>query len=113
MSYLDLAIERSKRRRHRRCRITLHQNPVGLFLGQDLVNAKQYFGCELAEGMIIAHQIQVIIWLNIEQCQHLIEHFAVLCRDADNRLNVVMNRPSSQFPDNRRHLDCFWAGAKH
>jgi hypothetical protein len=59
----------------------------------------------------MAITIQVVIRFNVEQFQHLVKHLAVLGCYAD--YTVEVNGITSRFPDHRRHLDRFRAGAEY
>jgi hypothetical protein len=42
---------------------------------------------QAGQGLVVAHQVQVVVRLDLEQVQHLVEHLPVLGGDADARFD--------------------------
>src|SRR5215216_3656513 len=92
------------------CGITYDKHPIWLKVCQNRIEMCKDRGTDLCQRLISTHQVQVIIWLDLEKCKHLIEHLPVLRRDTDTRFNIWCFLESSY---NRRDLDGFGAGAEN
>jgi hypothetical protein len=106
----DALIESRQRTHQRRRRIALHQHPVGFFLRKHAVELHECAGGDLGQRLICRHQIQVVIRRDGKEREHLIEHLAVLSRDADHAREFA--GMLAQRLDDRGHLDGFGARAE-
>src|SRR5579859_5868706 len=114
-SGLDVAdvgarIERCQRRRGNRCRVTLDQDPIGPFRGQNRLEPRQDRRGNLGWALIVLHHVQVVVGLNAEDAQNLVEHGPMLRRDADAAVDTVW--VPRQFQDHRPQLDRLGARPK-
>jgi hypothetical protein len=109
MADADPVVIRQEGGGHRRGRIPLHQDPIGVQAGEDRVQVGE--NCSGYPGQALAgfHQVQVNVGDDPEEVQHLVEHLAVLGGHADERLDP--RRPGEGM-HHRRHLDRFGTGAK-
>lgn len=98
----DLEVERRQRRRERRSGVAVDEHRVGALLLQDGPDLKQHVGRDVEERLAGLHDVQVVVGRDAEHAQHLVEHLAVLARDADHRLELL--GPSLQLVDERAHL---------
>ncbi|MNI81354.1 hypothetical protein D3C73_1379600 [compost metagenome] len=55
------------------------------------------------------HDVQIEIWLDGEQVEHLVEHFAVLACNADLCIEALVRR---KCKNQRGHLDSFGPSAE-
>jgi len=102
MSHRDLLIESGERRSHRRRGIAVHQHAVGLVVCDHVVHAAQHARRQGAEALIVLHDIEAEVRLEIEQIEHLRDHLLVLAGRADGHGE---SRRCLQATDERRHLD--------
>ncbi|MBV6394155.1 MAG: hypothetical protein KPEEDBHJ_03404 [Anaerolineales bacterium] len=65
---------------------------------------------ELRQSLIFAHQVQVVIRLDLKQVQYLVEHLSVLGGDAYPRLHAGFG---GKLTDDRGKFDRFGAGAEN
>jgi len=61
--------------------------------------------------LVRAHHIQVVVRPDLEHSQHLIQHLAVLSRDA--HFHVEFIRPSLHVEHDGTQLDSLWPRAKN
>ncbi len=83
----DAAIVGQQRRCDDGRGIAYHEHPVWLKVCQNGIKMGKDGRADLCQGLVITHQVQVIVWLDLEEFQHLIEHLPVLCCDADTRFH--------------------------
>lgn len=102
MANRNMVIERRQCRAQNRCRVALYQDQVRLFVGEIRVNGCNRTGGDLSQRLLRAHQIQVGVRLDVEDLQYLVEHLAVLCRDADMAFKI---RLPLQGQDDRGQFD--------
>ena len=57
------------------------------------------------------HDVEVVLGHDVEQLEHLVQHFAVLCGHAHHGFNLASS--GLQALHQRRHLDGFGAGAEN
>ena len=80
----DAPVERGERRAHRRRRVALHEEPVGLLAGEHRVEAGEDARGELVRRLVGPHQVEVDVGREREEREHLVEHLAMLRRRAEN-----------------------------
>ncbi len=88
----------------------MHQNHLGPLPFQHRLDALQYPGSHIKEGLPVLHNVQVIFRLHPESLQHHIQHLPVLPRDADHRLEV---RPGMKLLHQGTHLNGLRPGAEN
>ena len=91
-------------------RVAVDEDEVGTLLLEHLVDAEHGTRCDVEKGLPRRHDIEVIVRRDVEEVQHLIEHFAMLCRDERPRFDRV--RVTHELPDNGGHFDCLGTCAK-
>jgi hypothetical protein len=64
----------------------------------------------MREILIWSHDIEVVMRLYSESLEHLIQHVAMLSRNADEMLNI---RAGTERENDRGELDRLWAGAEY
>src|SRR5262245_56230992 len=102
MSYRQFAIECSQRTRKGSRRVTVDQDKIWLLLVENLPDSGQQSGGEVVQRLIGQHEIQIVVWRNVKQGQHLVQHAAVLSCDTYAQ---IQSRTPSQFRHNGCHLD--------
>ena len=85
----DLLIIRSQGTGKGRRRITVNEDQIRLFFGQDVLEAQERLRRNIVQGLALGHDVQVVIRRNPEQLQDLVEHLTMLGRDGNDRLNAV------------------------
>ena len=65
---------------------------------------------DIEQRLSVLHNVQIVVRLNTENLQHLIQHPAVLGRNADNGPE---GGTLSQFQDQGAHFDGFRPGAEN
>lgn len=88
----------------------MNEDDVRLRLFKHLVQTVQALFGDGRERLARLHDVQVVIRLDAEDIEHLIEHFTVLCGNADDGLGVLV---LFQCVYERRHLDGLRAGAEN
>ena len=83
----------------------MHQYGVGTGLTQHIAHAQQHTGGHVIQVLPLLHDVQVIIRLDVENLEHLIEHFAVLSGNAHKGTEVF--RVCLECLDQRGHFDGF------
>ena len=109
MADRDLAVIGSDRACHDSCRIALHHHPVGLFFVEHLADARKRTGGELVERLARRHQVEIVVGRHPCDIEHLVEHPAVLRRDADAAFEALVRL---QGVDKWEKLDRFGPGAE-
>ena len=98
MAHRHVLVEGRQRAGERGGGIALHEQHVRL-LGLDYrLERRQDARGDLGERLPGLHQVQVVIGRDFEGGQHLIEHGAVLCGDADAHLETVRFAAGSTAP---------------
>ena len=88
----------------------MHENHIGLFILQGLLQFQQHVTRHVKERLPRLHDSQIVVGLDVEYAQHLIEHLAMLSRDGHNSLKLV--RTALQLVHERTHLDCLRTSAE-
>jgi hypothetical protein len=88
MTYRDLLIESCECGGSRSGCVTVHQYHIRFRLVQHITHPGQHTGGYIIQILPLLHDVQVIIRLDIEYLQHLIEHFTMLPRHADDCFKV-------------------------
>ena len=104
-------VMRAESCRHYSCRIALDEYPIWLFLEQDWLYFLQDCRSNLGRALVVLHDIQVVIGLNVEDAQHLVQHVAMLSGDAHATVDAV--RVAGQLEDDRSEFDRFRPCPKH
>jgi len=63
--------------------VAVDQDDVGFAVGEDAFHALQDGGGDVGEVLAGLHDVEVVVGFEVEQCEYLVEHFAVLAGDAD------------------------------
>ena len=90
-------------------RIAVDQDQVGLCLLDHPVHAQDGLGGNRCKGLLLFHDIEVVIALQPENLHDGIQHFPVLAREAAEALDLRMGR---KLLHQRRHLNGLRAGAE-
>ena len=104
MSDRNLKIEAGKSR-HEGCGgVAMNKDHIGFLFFQYFPDPVQNIGRDIEQGLTVFHDVQIIVWNNVEGFQYLIQHLTVLGGNAYHGLNPF---PCFQLVDERAHLDCF------
>src|SRR5262249_55350476 len=68
-------------------------------------------GRHLAGRLVVSHDPESMVWRQAEEFEHLVEHLAMLVRDADHGLEA--RRRYGEGAHHGGHLDRFGARAEH
>ena len=79
-------VEGGDRGAHRRRRVALDEQPVGLLAGEDRVDSGEHARREGVHRLVGTHEVEVDVGLQGEEREHLVEHLAVLRGGAEDRL---------------------------
>ena len=104
-----LVIKRSQRTGESRGRVAVDEHQIGPGGLEHLVHTEQRARGNGRERLLLLHDVQVVITLEVENVHHGIEHFAVLPGQAADALEILAG---SQLQNERRHLDCLRPRAK-
>ena len=110
VSYWNLGIKCGKCSGGRSGGVAMDKYHIGLALLEDITHAIKYANSHICKVLSLLHDVQVNIWLDIEDFQHLVEHFTMLtCYAYDGfKLFCVFLELLHQ----RAHLDGFWTSAE-
>ena len=101
-------IEGPQRRRGHGGRITLDEHPVWPLVEQDWLESGQDRCRDLGRGLIVLHDVQVVVGLDPEDVQHLVEHVAVLGGHAHAAGDSI--GMAGELANDRTELDGFGTG---
>jgi len=103
VSHADLPVLGRQRGHHHGRGVALHQDPVRPLRDQDRVEVGEDARGQPRQGLPGLHEVQIDVWRQVEQGEHLVEHLAVLRGGAGADRKLV--RPGLERADHRRHLD--------
>lgn len=106
----DLAVVGRQGPGHRGGGIALDHDSVRLLGVHHPPQFGQQRGGQPVKRLVGLHQVQIVVGNDPGDCQHLIEHLAVLRRNADDRHEA---RIVLQCRDHRKQLDRFGTGPEH
>ena len=109
MAYRDVPIEGRQGPGQAGCGVALHQHHVRLFRIQNTAQRFEGPRRHPEEVLVLAHDVQIVVGLDLEEVQDLVEHLAMLRGHADPALNAV---GLFQCRDQRCHLDGFRSRAE-
>ena len=99
----NFCVERSKRSRSRRRRVTMYEHDVGLRIAQNRLHALENARRDLRDRLIVSHDVEIVIRHDPKEGDQIVEHLPVLRRDADDRLDC---RPrGGERTHDGRHFD--------
>ena len=101
MPHGNLRVERGQR--HGECRggVSVHEHDVGRRLIQHGCGTGQNAARELRQRLALAHDVQVVVNVQVEQARHLVEHLAMLCGGQHAHVEGDL---IAQRAHDRRHL---------
>jgi len=73
---------------HHGCRIPLNQYPIRFSFQKNLIHLYENRSRDIRQCLIFCHQVQIDIRRNAENLKHLIKHFSMLSREADDRFDM-------------------------
>src|SRR6185369_9493565 len=111
VSCRDSCIEGGERGRHGGGSVTVNKHQVGPGLGQDTPETDEDTGGHVGQVLPRPHDVQVVVWTDVEDVQHLIEHLTML--GSDTNLDFEPVRVFLQLPDQRRHFYGLGSGAEY
>ena len=104
------SVEGRQRRRGNGRGIALNEHPVGSLLAQDGFESSQDARRHLGRRLVVLHDVEVVLGLNVEDTQHLIQHVAVLGGDAHAAHDAL--RMPRQLAHDGSELDRLGSGAE-
>ncbi len=107
----DVIVEGDQRSDQDGGRVALGQDPIGPLATHEVVQGREEGRREGREPLVGPHEVQVHIGPDREGGQHLVEHLAMLARDANDRAHLMA--PTTQFEHDGRHLDRFGTSPHH
>ena len=110
MAHRHLVVKRRQRAGKGRGGIAVYQHQIGLRLLQHAVHSENGARRNGRKGLLLLHDVQVILRLQAENSHDGIQHLPVLPRQAADALDVF---PRGKFSDQRRHFDCLRARSEH
>ena len=111
MAYRDLLVESSQRSYKGRSGIPMDQDQIRLCLFQDFLQTHQGTAGHIIQSLACGHDVQIIIRFDLEQIQHLIQHFPVLGRHRNDGFQHI--RILFHFQYQRAHLNGFRPGTEN
>ena len=90
--------------------ISVNQNQVRFGFRQNGAQTVQYPGGDVGQSLPLMHNIQVIVRLQTKALHNAVQHFPVLCGEADMTFNF---RTFLQFQHQRSHFDGLRTGAEY
>src|SRR5215467_4043256 len=105
----DFLLKGNEGRGKGRCGVTLNQEPVRPNFSQDSRKGFKNAGGEFQRSLIFLHEIQIVVWGDVKDTQHLVQHVPMLCRDADVHFDVC----SPSGANNWRHFYGFGTRAEN
>ena len=107
MAHCDLLIKGSQRAGKGGGGVSVDQHQVWLFPGKHLLQPQQAFAGDGVQALPVLHDVQVIVGRDGKQSQHIVQHLAVLGRDAADALDLS---PAFQLLHQGGHLHCLRPG---
>ena len=80
----------------------MNEDDIGLHRVEYVAHTRQHAGGNVVEVLPLLHDVEVVVGRDVEDAQHLVEHFAVLSRNAHD--GFEFRRVSPEFLDHRRHF---------
>ena len=90
--------------------VPVDQKHVRLFRFHNGIQPPNHVGRDHAQSLVRLHDIQIVFRCQFKERQHLVQHFPVLGRDAEDGIDPVV---LLQSPDQGRHFDGFRPGTEH
>ena len=91
--------------------ISVDKHDIGLCLLQHIPHAQKNTSRDIIQVLPCFHDVQVIVWPNIEQMQHLVQHLTMLTRHAHYGLESFGFLLKALYQ--RTHLDGLRTSAKN
>ena len=110
MAHLYAGIEGRERGCRRGRGVAMDQHPVGSHLAQHSLHALEDGGGDVGKSLRILHHLEIRVRAQIEEADHLIQHFRMLARQADLRMEA---RIGGEREHHRRHLDRLGTSAEN
>ena len=111
MTNRNLLIERGKCCCHTCSGIAMYQNKIRPTLCKNIAHTCQHPCRHIGQVLTALHYIQVKIWCDFKQSQHLIKHFTMLSSNTDYCLEVICMLLKLLYQ--RAHFNCLWTGSKN
>ena len=105
MAYRNLCIEGCQSASKGRRGVTMYKHHIRLSLFHNRLQAHQRTRSHIVQRLAGGHNVQIIVRLNTEQVEHLIQHFAMLCSNSNNRLDIF--RILAHCQHQRTHFNSF------
>ena len=88
MADRNLLISGSESASHSGRRVAMNKHDVGPLFNKNFLDAGQSGGGDMRKGLVRAHDVKVVVGSDVENFENLVEHVAMLSRDADDRFDV-------------------------
>jgi hypothetical protein len=89
-----LAEESPDGRGHRAGRVTLNDDDVRPLLINHSSDSGDHCSRDIFQALVRSHNVEIVLGMKVEDPEHLIEHFAVLCGHTHHWLNI---RPTTKL----------------
>lgn len=67
----------------------MNKNYIRLSFFENVSHSSKDTRCNIIQILALLHDIEIVIWSNLEQIEHLIKHLTVLASNADNCLKFI------------------------
>lgn len=110
VAHRNLQVEAGERGGEGRGGVAVHEHGVRALGLEHRPEPQQHVARDVEERLPRPHDVQVVVRLHLEDREHLLEHLAVLPRDAHDCVELV--RTGLELVHERTHLDRLRAGAE-
>src|SRR5207302_2320227 len=103
-------VEGREARAESRGRVSLHDDPVRPLVFDDGARARDELRRQTGQRLVRCHEVEVVVWHELEEVQDRGQHLAVLSSDAEARIDPA---PSTQRADDGAELDRLGTRSDH
>ena len=110
MAHRNPAVVGRERRAQRGRRVALDHDPIGPLLVHRSTDVRQQHRGEAVKPLTRLHEVEIVVWLDGGDRQHLVEQRAMLAAHADPAFEALVRR---QRMHEREEFDCLGPGAEN
>ena len=111
MTDRDLCVEAGEGACGRGSGVAMNEDYVWATLHEDVTQTGEDACCDIGEVLTLLHDVEVVVRLDIEDGEHLVEHFAMLTGDAHDGFELSISL--LKFLHKRTHLNGLGTSAKN